>query len=123
MANSRQVAQPTKLQTAADTLDATDEPFLQLLLDLGRLTERALASALRYDGGSLGAREKVHNVDDAVIVDVSGLQDIGGWEVLLPFWKLVRGITTEKSSWVCSLGCAQLGRRRTDAEEASLFLV
>lgn len=71
-------------EPAPDALDAADEPALELLLDGLDLAEGVLAARPGLaDGGErgLGPREEVDEVDDAVLVDVARLQDVGRGQV------------------------------------------
>ncbi len=67
---------PTQLEAAPDALNTADQPLLELLLDTRHLPVGSLLGPLEDDLGVLGAREEVDDVDDAILVNVAGLQDV-----------------------------------------------
>ncbi len=67
---------PTQLKAAPDALNTADQPLLELLLDTRHLPVRALFGPFDDDLGVLGAREEIDDVDDAILVNVAGLQDV-----------------------------------------------
>lgn len=73
----------TKCQGTANAFDSPNKPLLQLLLNRGCLSESVQLVAFCHDLGALGARKEIDQVDDAILVDVAGLQDAGRWQVLL----------------------------------------
>ena len=67
---------PTQLEAAPDAFNTADQPLLELLLDTRHLPVGSLLGPLEDDLGVLGAREEVDDVDDAILVNVAGLQDV-----------------------------------------------
>lgn len=60
-------------QGSTNALHTPDGPFLQLFLHSHGLTIGILLVAFGHDFGALGPRKKVHDIDDAFLVNVSGL--------------------------------------------------
>lgn len=56
-----------------------DQPLLQLFLDLGSFTVRALLCAPGHDLGAIGSGEEVYKIDNPRLVDGPRLQDTRGW--------------------------------------------
>ena len=97
----------TQVHLASDAFHSPDQPLLQLVLHSNGFTEGALFCSLGSfcnHVSTLWAGEEVHQVHNPFFVDVSGLQDVRGREVLL-----LRGI-----GFLC---------RRTDTEVATFVFV
>ena len=97
----------TQVHLAPDAFHSADQPLLQFILDSNSLAEGALFCGLRgfrNDVGDLRAGKEVHQVHNPFFVDVTGLEDIRGRQILL-----LRGV-----GFFC---------RRADAEVATLVLV
>lgn len=82
-----------------------------------------MAAGLGEDGGGLGPWEEVHKVDDAIIVDVAGLQDIGRWQVLLSGDGQTDRLVSRTGMELLSLRSVLLGWRRANTEESPLILI
>jgi hypothetical protein len=69
--------------SSTDTLHAANQPAFEFLLDESHLTVGALFGPFGEHFGALGTGKEVNNIYNTVLVDVAGLQDVGGGQVLL----------------------------------------
>lgn len=81
--NVRKEEYPTKVDLSTNAFHTSHEPLFQLLLDGARLSVGIVFVAWRQDARGSGTRKKVHKIHDSVFVNVSGLQDSRGRQVLL----------------------------------------
>lgn len=73
----------TNRQISTDALDSTNEPLFQFSQHTGGFAKTALLAAAGHHLGALGAGEKIHEINHAILMDGSCLQNARRGQVLL----------------------------------------
>lgn len=94
----------TQISLSTNALNSSDQPSLQLVLYRDRLSVRHLLWNFGDDTTILWPWKEVHQINHAFLMDISGLENVGGRKILL----------------FSSIG---LVLRRSDAEVAALIFV